>query len=232
LAQADSIVTGGLAFTDFVPSAESTLPTGSFTYDKSTRQFLSFTVAWDGLTWAMNGLGQANYQALVGEGPYVQQYFMECAAGSNPVPLCDSTGAIFEMFLVNESTGFSTDALTDGFVTSGSRSQNVDWANGFITDPPLATPEPPTWMLILTGLTIVFILMLVWLLRPKRLPPPVIMTEFGSVTEKARLQAALNMRDDPEVKIRVEEAAIKQAGGDVDRGMAQVRYQFPEAYKK
>lgn len=43
--------------------------------------------------------------------------------------------------------------------------------------------------------------------RPRRapLPPssPVIQTEWGPVTESARLRAALNMKADPEVKARV-----------------------------
>ena len=92
----------------------------------------------------------------------------------------------------------------------------------------VATPEPPTWILVVGTLTIAF---LIWLVLHRRRPPHV-PSPYGPVTEKARRRAALNMREDPELKQRVEEAAILQAGGDVNRGMAKVRYQFPEAYKK
>lgn len=50
--------------------------------------------------------------------------------------------------------------------------------------------------------------------------PPVIHTPMGPVTESARHQAAINMRNDPAVKARVENAI----------GMTESRRRYPEAY--
>lgn len=50
--------------------------------------------------------------------------------------------------------------------------------------------------------------------------PPVINTEWGPVTEIARLQAALNIARDPALKARM----IEQFGE------ARMRYQYPEAF--
>jgi hypothetical protein len=51
--------------------------------------------------------------------------------------------------------------------------------------------------------------------------PPVIMTEWGPVTEGARRQAALNLRDDPEKRAKVEEMV----------GVEEARRRYPEAYR-
>jgi hypothetical protein len=60
-------------------------------------------------------------------------------------------------------------------------------------------------------------------------PPPVIInTPWGQVTESARLRCALNMRDDPAVKARVEEVLCKQHG--MARGLVESRRRYPEAY--
>lgn len=61
--------------------------------------------------------------------------------------------------------------------------------------------------------------------------PPVISTPNGDVTESARLQAALNMRIDPMIKMRVIDCIVKQFGGDEQRGMAEARRRYPEAFE-
>jgi hypothetical protein len=58
---------------------------------------------------------------------------------------------------------------------------------------------------------------------------PVILSQHGATTESMRLQAALNMRVDPEVKARVEEALIRQMGS-VAKGMIEARRRYPEGY--
>jgi hypothetical protein len=58
--------------------------------------------------------------------------------------------------------------------------------------------------------------------------PPIIMTEFGPVTESARLQCAINMSADDGVKARVEAVLVKQLG--VEEGMREARRRYPEAY--
>lgn len=60
--------------------------------------------------------------------------------------------------------------------------------------------------------------------------PPIIMTEWGPVSEPARLRAALNMRADENIKARVEAMLVKQCGS-VEAGMAESRRRYPEAYK-
>jgi hypothetical protein len=63
-ASADSIVTSNLSFTcdngcirNFGGAPINTSPdSGSFTYDKSTKQFLSFNIVWDGFTCLLGGL--------------------------------------------------------------------------------------------------------------------------------------------------------------------------------
>ena len=52
--------------------------------------------------------------------------------------------------------------------------------------------------------------------------PPVIHTEWGAVTEGARKQAAMNLRDDPEKRAKVEEMV----------GVEEARRRYPEAYEK
>lgn len=60
---------------------------------------------------------------------------------------------------------------------------------------------------------------------------PVIMTEFGPVTESARLQAALNMKNDPEVRKRVLGVLTKQLGS-IAKAEIEMRRRYPEAYEE
>lgn len=60
--------------------------------------------------------------------------------------------------------------------------------------------------------------------------PPVISTPYGPVTESMRLQAAMNMRADIVVRFRVEQTVIKEMDGDVQRGIAECKRRYPEAY--
>lgn len=61
-------------------------------------------------------------------------------------------------------------------------------------------------------------------------PPPVIMTQWGPVTEAARKRAALNMKADPAKRRAVEELLCKQLGS-VARGLAEARRRYPEVYE-
>lgn len=63
----------------------------------------------------------------------------------------------------------------------------------------------------------------------KKAPPPLIMTEHGPVTERARAQAAKNMAESPEIKARVEKILIDQLGEE--KGLAEARRRYPEAYE-
>lgn len=68
--------------------------------------------------------------------------------------------------------------------------------------------------------------------RKKAPPPPVIDTEWGPVTESARLLAAINMKADPRIKYRVEQLLAKQRfGGDESKGVAESKRRYPEAYQ-
>ena len=60
--------------------------------------------------------------------------------------------------------------------------------------------------------------------------PISIPTPFGPVSEAARRQAALNMRDDPALRERVELRIIADCGGDEEKGKAECRRRYPEAY--
>lgn len=60
--------------------------------------------------------------------------------------------------------------------------------------------------------------------------PPVVMTEFGPVSESYRLQGALNMKADPAKKAEVEALLIRQCGSR-EAGLAKARWEFPEAYE-
>jgi hypothetical protein len=59
---------------------------------------------------------------------------------------------------------------------------------------------------------------------------PVIMTEYGPVTERARHQAALNMAADHACRERVEAILIKQYGPAL--GLEEARRRYPEAYSE
>jgi hypothetical protein len=69
-----------------------------------------------------------------------------------------------------------------------------------------------------------------WYLRRGK-EPPVITSQYGQTTESARLACALRMRDDPEVKERVERACIDKFGG-LAMGLAYARRTYPEAYER
>lgn len=58
---------------------------------------------------------------------------------------------------------------------------------------------------------------------------PVIMTQYGPVSEEARLAAAMNMLASDEIKHRVEQTLAKQYGSAA-RGLAEARRRYPEAY--
>ena len=64
--------------------------------------------------------------------------------------------------------------------------------------------------------------------RPK--PRIEIQTEWGLVTESARLAAAHNMILHPEIRERCERAMCRQMGS-LERGMAEMRRRYPEAYQ-
>jgi DNA polymerase IIIc chi subunit len=64
----------------------------------------------------------------------------------------------------------------------------------------------------------------------KRKKPPVIMTEYGPVSERARVQAAANMRDSVETRKRVEAILVKQYGEEL--GLQEARRRYPEAYEE
>ena len=60
--------------------------------------------------------------------------------------------------------------------------------------------------------------------------PPVLVSRDGVVTESARQQCAINMALDANVRLRVEQVVIKEMGGDVEKGLAECRRRYPEAY--
>ena len=69
-----------------------------------------------------------------------------------------------------------------------------------------------------------------WLLEKE--PPKeriIIMTPYGPVTEVARLTAALNMRDFPDIKARVM-AMLEKEMGSPEKAEAEARRRYPEAY--
>lgn len=68
-------------------------------------------------------------------------------------------------------------------------------------------------------------------LRNLRTRPPVISTQYGPVTESARLRAAMNMRADIAIRLRVEKRVIAECGGDVRRGVEECKRRYPEAYQ-
>jgi len=60
--------------------------------------------------------------------------------------------------------------------------------------------------------------------------PKITMTEWGPVSEPARLQAALNIKADPEIGKRVLELLTKKLG-DVVKADAEMRLRYPEAFE-
>jgi len=59
---------------------------------------------------------------------------------------------------------------------------------------------------------------------------PVIMTQYGPVTESARLQAALNMRDSLEIRNRVIDILEREFGSH-EIAMSEAKKRYPEAFQ-
>ena len=59
--------------------------------------------------------------------------------------------------------------------------------------------------------------------------PPKIMTEWGPVTESARVQSMINMAKDPEKRQAVLELLCKQLGS-VAKGEIEFRRRYPELF--
>jgi hypothetical protein len=59
---------------------------------------------------------------------------------------------------------------------------------------------------------------------------PVIMTQYGPVTESARLQAALNMRDSLEIRNRVI-AILEREFGSAEMALSEAKKRYPEAWE-
>jgi hypothetical protein len=174
-ALADSITTGDLSFTCRVGGCSpGGAPTSSsFTYDNSTKQFLNFTIVWDGITWGFTGLNEANYDALIGQGPNQQDWTAFCMASPVfPQFPCDD-GFGFDLFLLDGNT--VSDSLQGTVI---SETNPVPFASdsgiGAMTAinldrGPTPTPEPETWILILMVLVIGgTILGWKWAIDPKR----------------------------------------------------------------
>jgi hypothetical protein len=60
--------------------------------------------------------------------------------------------------------------------------------------------------------------------------PPIIVTEWGPVTETARLQVEVNMMAEPEIKARVESMLVEREGS-VEKGLAEARRRYPRVYE-
>jgi hypothetical protein len=63
-------------------------------------------------------------------------------------------------------------------------------------------------------------------------PNPVIMTQWGPVTEAARHRAALNMREDLTLREQVVELVVRETGGDRMLGEREARRRYPEAFEE
>ncbi len=172
-ASADTITTGNLSFTcqggcitptPITPSTfASSAPTvGSFVYDNTTGQFLNFTLTWNGITWGVSGLTEANYLAIRGIGPNQQEWFGVCIAGlvnRYPQFSCDD-GIGFEMWLFDGTTisGQLADISPPGGISFISETNPTtypyDTAQGTMTavDLVTTTPEPGTVGLLLLGI--------------------------------------------------------------------------------
>jgi len=61
-----------------------------------------------------------------------------------------------------------------------------------------------------------------------RRKPPRIDTVWGPVSERARAQAATNLRLDPVKRAAVLELIIKEVGGSRKKGIAEARRRYPE----
>jgi hypothetical protein len=65
----------------------------------------------------------------------------------------------------------------------------------------------------------------------RKQPPPIIMSAYGPVTESARRQAALNMRDDPILREAVISRLCAEMG-DPTAGLKEARRRYPEAFEE
>jgi len=65
----------------------------------------------------------------------------------------------------------------------------------------------------------------------RKQPPPIIMSAYGPVTESARRQAALNMRDDPILREAVI-ARLCAEMGDPMAGLKEAQRRYPEAFEE
>ena len=70
------------------------------------------------------------------------------------------------------------------------------------------------------------------LAKLRRRDPIIIETPHGNVPEWARRQAAINMRNNADLRARVEAVLIRDAKGDVEAGKAEFRRRYPEALDK
>ena len=61
-------------------------------------------------------------------------------------------------------------------------------------------------------------------------PPKVVLTEWGPVSESARMQAVINMAKDPAKRQAVLELLCKQLGS-VAKGEIEFRERYPELYE-
>jgi hypothetical protein len=147
-ARADSTTSGNLSFALFGdPSPTSPLPTaGSFTYNKSAKQFASFAVTWDGMTFDFTAVAtQQTYLALRHSSiakPLTWDAI--CIPGTvNPTVPCDDA---FGFFL-----DFPNNVVLIGQWVSGLPTVSFAEASGTFHDPPASTPEPMTGLLLLLG---------------------------------------------------------------------------------
>jgi hypothetical protein len=65
-----------------------------------------------------------------------------------------------------------------------------------------------------------------------RSKPPRISTPYGDVTECARKQAALNMRDDPALRERVVEVLARELCCPPDIALKEARRRYPEGFRR
>lgn len=65
-------------------------------------------------------------------------------------------------------------------------------------------------------------------IRRKRKPIE-IPTKWGPVSERARGQAAENLRRDPARRAEVLRIVVREMGGDEEKGLAEARRRFPES---
>ena len=61
--------------------------------------------------------------------------------------------------------------------------------------------------------------------------PPVVMTQWGPVSEWARKQAALNMKADPQLRQRVIDVVQKELRCSDKEALAETMRRYPEAFR-